>query len=78
MRQALEEKKTSDLTLAAHTLKSLANNFGATSLAQLSKELENLGRAGTLAGASERIKQAETEYEQVRRALEAMEGESDE
>jgi CheY-like chemotaxis protein/HPt (histidine-containing phosphotransfer) domain-containing protein len=72
MRQALETEDPKALKLAAHTLKSLANNFGAAALATICKELESMGKAGTFEGAEEQIGQAETEYEQVRSALEMV------
>jgi CheY-like chemotaxis protein len=71
MRQALEAENAVELKRAAHTLKSLANSFGAMTLGQYCKELEMLGKAGTLQGATEPMHQAETEYEQVKIALEA-------
>jgi CheY-like chemotaxis protein/HPt (histidine-containing phosphotransfer) domain-containing protein len=76
MHQALEKTKPADLKLAAHTLKSLANNFGATRLAKLCKELENLGQAGVLSETAVQIEQTEKEYEQVRIALETIRSES--
>ncbi|NJN94326.1 MAG: Hpt domain-containing protein [Anaerolineales bacterium] len=69
MNQALGEAKAADLKLAAHTLKSLANNFGAAQLARQCKTLEDLGRVGELNGAAEVVELAATEYEQVRLAL---------
>ncbi|MBI1880437.1 MAG: response regulator, partial [Chloroflexi bacterium] len=72
MRQALTQENPADLKRAAHTLKSVANNFGAAGLAKLCKELESLGRSGTLTGGIERINQVEMVYEQVRLALEAI------
>lgn len=69
MNQALGEANAADLKLAAHTLKSLANNFGAAELARYCKTLENLGRVGELNGAAEYIERAAAEYAQVRLAL---------
>lgn len=71
MRQALEKDNAVELRRAAHTLKSLASGFGAVTLARLNKEMEALGKAGTFQGVPERLAQAETEYEQVKTALEA-------
>ncbi len=78
MSLALVQQDPAELMLAAHTLKSLANTFGATALASLSKELENEARAGMLEGAPERVEQAKIAYEQVRPALEALRGASKE
>jgi HPt (histidine-containing phosphotransfer) domain-containing protein len=72
MNQALLEDKAADLKVAAHTLKSLANNFGATELARLCKTLEDLGQTGELSAAAEYTQLAATEYEQVRLALAAV------
>jgi HPt (histidine-containing phosphotransfer) domain-containing protein len=70
MRQALAQENIANLRLAAHTLKSLANNFGAASLARPCKELENLGRSGVFEGSAELVSRAESSYEQVQQALE--------
>ncbi len=69
MSQALIEEKAADLKLAAHTLKSLANNFGAGELARQCKTLEDLGRTGELSRAAEHVEGAVAEYEKVRLAL---------
>ena len=45
---ALEVQDADTFRRAAHTLKSNAATFGATELAGLAKELEDLGRAGNL------------------------------
>lgn len=66
LRHALAEADPAELRMAAHTLKSSSADFGAMQLAELSRELEDMGRAGTLVGAAERVAQAETLYEQVR------------
>jgi HPt (histidine-containing phosphotransfer) domain-containing protein len=60
------------LRMAAHTIKSSANDFGATTLARLCQDLEDMGKDGTLAGAGELVEQVEAEYEQVKTALEAV------
>ena len=74
LRQALEGGDAAELRLAAHTIKSSSYDFGATTLAELCQELENMGKAGTLDGAAELVTQAEAEYGKVRVALEGVRG----
>jgi PAS domain S-box-containing protein len=74
LRQALERGDAAELRRAAHTIKSSSNDFGATTLAELCQELENMGKIGTLDGADELVARVEGEYEQVRVALEAARG----
>jgi PAS domain S-box-containing protein len=71
MRQALKHGDAAELRMAAHTLKSDSADFGAISLSGFCKELEMMGKAGTLEGAAELLAQVEAEYERVKRALEA-------
>ncbi|HKO84405.1 MAG TPA: response regulator, partial [Actinomycetota bacterium] len=69
-RRGLERGQTDEVRRAAHTLKSNGATFGATSLSELSRQLEALARSGALEGANELITQIEAEYERVRIALE--------
>jgi HPt (histidine-containing phosphotransfer) domain-containing protein len=69
-RRGLEHGQTDEVRRAAHTLKSNGATFGATSLSELSRQLEALARSGTLEGADELITQIDAEYERVRIALE--------
>ena len=71
MRQALATGSAEQLRRAAHSLKSNSASFGAHGLALLCRELEEQGRDGALSGAAERLAQVESEYDRVRRALEA-------
>jgi len=59
---------------AAHTLKSNSASFGAMTLSRLARALEEMGKAGTLAGAAADLAQAEAEYARVRAALEEAVG----
>ncbi len=68
--QAFEQNQTEDLRRAAHTLKSNAQNFGATALAELCQDLENCAKGGKLEGAEELLTHIGTEYEKARSALE--------
>jgi HPt (histidine-containing phosphotransfer) domain-containing protein len=69
MRQALAQEDSIELRRTAHTIISSATDFGAVQLAELCKKLENMGKAGTLAGAAALVAQIENEYEQVKIAL---------
>lgn len=75
IRRAVEDKDAAGLRLAAHSLKSNSTNFGAMTLSGLCRELEGMGKAGTLEGAAELVVQVEAEYEQVKAALEAVRSE---
>ena len=55
---------------AAHTLKSSSASIAALELSGMAKELEMMGRAGTLEGAAAGIAQVEAEYARVKAALE--------
>jgi HPt (histidine-containing phosphotransfer) domain-containing protein len=72
MRQAVEQGDTAGLRLAAHSLKSNSADFGMMALSNLCRELEGMGKAGTLDGAAELVAQAAVEYEQVKAALETV------
>ncbi|HLE53589.1 MAG TPA: Hpt domain-containing protein [Anaerolineales bacterium] len=72
IRQALSMGNAEDFRRAAHSLKSNSANFGAQRLSQQSKELEELGKAGKLAGVDERLAQLEAEYAKVKVALESI------
>jgi HPt (histidine-containing phosphotransfer) domain-containing protein len=54
---------------AAHSLKSTSGNLGAMMLAEMCKELEAMGRAGTTDNAILLLPVLEDEYERVRKAL---------
>ncbi len=70
MHVALQSKNAQDLRRAAHTLKSNSANFGATNLSQSARELEEMAKAGTLTGVTEKIMGIESEYARVQMALE--------
>ena len=50
MHQAVEQKDAAGLRLAAHSLKSNSTDFGATVLADLNRELEEMGKIGARPG----------------------------
>ena len=72
MHAALADGNTESFRRAAHSLKSNAASFGATTLAALNKQLEDLGKAGDLLSAADLLSEAETEYARVRSALEKV------
>jgi len=73
MRQALESGDAKLLRRAAHSLKSNSAEFGAMTLSEVCRELEELSKDGSIEGAEELIKRAETEFtNQVKAALEAV------
>ena len=72
MHEALSSGNAEDFRRAAHTLKSNSANFGAMALSQKAKDLEELGKVGSLEKAGEPLTEAEEEYSNVKSALEAI------
>ncbi|WEF35477.1 response regulator [Pseudoduganella chitinolytica] len=72
LRAALTDANTAGLRRAAHSLKSASANVGADSLAQLCKDMEQLGRNDSTAGAPALLAGMEREFHAVRLALEAI------
>ena len=72
MRQAARDGDVQTFHRTAHTLKSNSSNFGAHTLAQISKSLEDLGRSGSLSTDEPRIIEAENELGRVREELEEI------
>jgi HPt (histidine-containing phosphotransfer) domain-containing protein len=70
LRGAVGQKDAEGLERAAHTLKSNSATLGAMTLSALCRELEAMGRAGTLEGAVEKLEQVEAQYERVKAVLE--------
>jgi PAS domain S-box-containing protein len=71
--ETLRGVEAQELRRAAHTLKSNAEVFGATRLAELCRELEAMAKAGAVAGAAELLPRIDDEYARVERALRAAE-----
>ncbi|HBY96348.1 MAG TPA: hybrid sensor histidine kinase/response regulator [Chloroflexi bacterium] len=77
LRQALERGDAAGLRLAAHSLKSNGADLGALTFSDLCRQLEALGKAGTLDEAAALVGQAEGEFEKVKVALTTLgDGES--
>ena len=54
---------------AAHSLKSTSETLGATGLAAMARELENMARGGNIDGSGDRIERLAAEYDLVTHAL---------
>ena len=69
MRRALGDNDVDSFRRAAHSLKSNAASFGAMTLSSLARELEALGRSGSLDGAAARVERLAGECERAARAV---------
>jgi CheY-like chemotaxis protein/HPt (histidine-containing phosphotransfer) domain-containing protein len=76
MRRALAANDAETFRRAAHSLKSNAASFGATTLSALAKDLEALARSRSLDGAAPRVDRLAGECERVARALREVERET--
>ena len=74
IKQAAADGNAEALRAAAHCLKSSSANLGASRLAELCMELEQMGRDGRLENAGTAADVLEFEFEAVCRALEAERG----
>jgi CheY-like chemotaxis protein/HPt (histidine-containing phosphotransfer) domain-containing protein len=75
MRRALGAKDADAFRRAAHSLKSNAASFGATTLSTLARDLEALAKSGSLDGAGPRVERLAGECERVVQALREVEHE---
>lgn len=71
LNQAVSEGDSDLLFKAAHTLKGSSASIGAIPLSKLSKQVELVGREGSLADVVPKIKLLEAEYERVKEVLTA-------
>jgi len=71
MQQAIATGDAPALQRAAHSLKAGSASFGALAFAARCKELEDMGKAGELAGAEFKVAALEAEYAGVVAALQA-------
>ena len=69
---AIAAGNTDQLRKTAHTLKSSSANVGALALSQRCKDMEQLGRNNTTAGAAELLADMERSFQAVRQALGAL------
>jgi len=75
MRRALDDRDVDSLRRAAHSLKSNAASFGATTLSTLARDLETLARSGVVDGAPQRVDRIAAECERALLALQEVERE---
>ena len=69
LHQSLTQNNVEVFQRSAHTLKSKSAMFGALKLSAMSKVLEEMGKARSLAGAAERLAALEAELEKVLETL---------
>jgi signal transduction histidine kinase/DNA-binding response OmpR family regulator/HPt (histidine-containing phosphotransfer) domain-containing protein len=69
LQAAIADEDPESLRIAAHTLKSSSNNLGAGVLADLCRELEELGHAGSLDNTASIFSGLHSEYQRVTSAL---------
>jgi CheY-like chemotaxis protein/HPt (histidine-containing phosphotransfer) domain-containing protein len=69
LEKAVDENNSKEVQRLAHSLKSNGNDFGATQLASLCKELEGKGKAEQLEGARELYKEILAEFKSVETSL---------
>ena len=72
LRQAIANDNALQLRKTAHSLKSSSANVGAHGMAQRCKELEQLGRNNTTAGAAALLADTERSFQAARQALGAI------
>jgi signal transduction histidine kinase/CheY-like chemotaxis protein len=71
LREAVEKDDAPSVERIAHTLKGSSGNMGATRMAQICAELEDVGASGDLSRAPELLERLEEEFWRVRLALES-------
>jgi PAS domain S-box-containing protein len=69
LRRAIEGEDPRALEQAAHALKGSSRELGARRLAEACRQLEDLGRSGSVRGAAELLALAEEEFGRLQRAL---------
>jgi HPt (histidine-containing phosphotransfer) domain-containing protein len=72
IRAAADQGDAAALYCSAHKLKSGSGAIGALQLAELARQLENLGRRGTLANIGPLLQQAQASAEQTSTVLQAL------
>ncbi len=72
LREAVQAGDLEALTLTAHSLKSSSATLGANALAETCRQMESLGRAGTLEGMTELMAMVELQYQEAEKALTGM------
>ncbi|MCJ7443319.1 MAG: Hpt domain-containing protein [Methanotrichaceae archaeon] len=67
---AVKTSDTKALRVAAHSLKSSSAYVGALRLSAVSRELEEMGRAGIIENAAEKVEELKIEYRKAKSSLE--------
>ena len=70
--EAIERVDAEAIDQAAHSMKSSSANLGASNLARLCEELEQLGRNKTIEGTQDLLTAAKSEYMLVQQELQAF------
>ena len=69
LEQAVAKSDPEKVAAVAHSIKGSSRNFGANRLAEISKEMEDIGRSGTINGAQEALESLFRESDRVIAAL---------
>lgn len=69
LRESLTRGDAETFRRSAHSLKSNSASIGALTLSGMARELEMLGKSGSLGGAGPLVEQLANEYDQVRSLL---------
>lgn len=72
LQEALAKKDCDAFRQAAHSIKSTSNSFGALEFGALAKDLEMMGREGSLENAPGKVKDLVEEYAMVIRTLKEL------
>jgi histidine phosphotransfer protein HptB len=72
LQQALDRQDCEGVRLAAHSIKSTSNSFGALQFGAQAKELELIGREARLDGAAVKVAALVSDYALVHKALEEL------
>jgi HPt (histidine-containing phosphotransfer) domain-containing protein len=72
LQQALARGDCEGVRLAAHSIKSTSNSFGALQFGALAKELEMMGREAKLDGAAGKVDALMTDYDGIQKRLEEL------
>jgi len=74
--QALHAGEAASFGRCAHSIKSSSASFGALAFSQLARELELMGKANDLTGASQILERLSADFLLVKRSLEELKNES--
>lgn len=69
LEDSFSKKDCDAFRIAAHSIKSTSNSFGALNLGSMAKELEMMGRESNLDGAKAKIEALVNHYVDVKKAL---------